>query len=303
MKKFFVTGATGFIGSHCIESLSMRSDIEVHALTIDDISQDSLNVQWHKADLMDTKSMHDLLNDIQPTHLLHFAWYAAPGKYWTSIENLAMVQASLALLKTFAEVGGKRCVMAGSCAEYDWHYGYCSERITPTVPGSLYGTCKSAMQKILESFSLQTGVSSAWGRIFYLYGPREHPSRLVPSVICSLLKDKPAKCSHGEQIRDFLYVKDVADAFIALLESDVRGSVNICSGIPIRLSEIIMNIAEVFDKQDFVQLGAIPVSPDEPGLIVGNNGRLFKEVGWKPKYMMEQGISETITWWKKHLDV
>ena len=68
--------------------------------------------------------------------------------------------------------------------------------------------------------------------IFFLYGPHEPPGRLIPSVIQALLKGEFARCSHGRQIRDFLYVEDVAEAFVALLDSDITGPVNIASGSP-----------------------------------------------------------------------
>jgi nucleoside-diphosphate-sugar epimerase len=67
------------------------------------------------------------------------------------------------------------------------------------------------------------GRSSAWGRIFFLYGPHEHPDRLVASVIRSILAGQPARTSHGRQIRDYLYADDVADAFVAVLDRGAQG--------------------------------------------------------------------------------
>ena len=78
--------------------------------------------------------------------------------------------ASLALLKAFGEQGGERVVMAGTCAEYDWGQGLCLESVTPRKPSTVYGTCKNALQEILSIYSNQFGLSSAWGRIFFLYG-------------------------------------------------------------------------------------------------------------------------------------
>ena len=115
--------------------------------------------------------------------LLHFAWYAKPKKYWTSTQNLRWVQSSIELIDLFVKCGGKRIVMAGSCAEYDWDYGVSSEGLTPCRPSTLYGICKHSLQEILTMYSKQAGISSAWGRIFFLYGPYEHPSRLVSHVI------------------------------------------------------------------------------------------------------------------------
>ncbi|MEZ4330501.1 MAG: hypothetical protein R3F35_02025 [Myxococcota bacterium] len=76
-----------------------------------------------------------MLARVQPTHLLHLAWYVVPGKLIASPENYAWVTASLVLLRAFAEHGGQRVTICGSGYEHDWRYGYCSERLTPAVPG------------------------------------------------------------------------------------------------------------------------------------------------------------------------
>ncbi len=239
-----------------------------------------------------------LFSRIQPSHLLHLAWYAQPGLYWTSLENIRWVQSSLDLLWAFVEHGGRRVVVAGSCAEYDWNYGYCSERITPLQPATMYGKAKLALQLLLEAFARQAQISAAWGRLFFLYGPHEYPERLVASVIRALLQGKPARCSHGNQVRDFLYVQDAADAFVALLESDVQGPVNIASGNPVTLKQIIYSIADTLQQRSQIQLGVVPVAPSEPPLLVANIERLTKEVAWHPTYDLNQGLDRTMRWWK-----
>lgn len=191
--------------------------------------------------------------------------------------------------------------MTGSCTEYDWKYGYCSEKVTPLMPSTLYGSCKHALQIMLDAFAKQTGISAAWGRIFFLYGPHEHPARLVASVIGSLLKNEPAHCSHGRQIRDFLHVRDVADAFVALLEADVTGPVNIGSGQPVAVRDVVHNIADQFKRPGLVRLGTLSTAPNEPPLVVADVHRLSEEVGWKPRYDLDAGLEQTICWWKDRI--
>ncbi len=300
MKRILLTGATGFIGRHCLPFLSSRG-YEVHAVSTRCPMDSSSVIHWHKIDLLNSLQLQDLVTDVMPSHLLHFAWYVVPGKCWTSLENIRWVQSSLELLQAFVVNGGKRAVLAGTCAEYDWRYGYCSERVTPLLPSTLYGTCKHSLQIILDSLSKETGLSTAWGRIFFLYGPYEHQDRLTSSVIRSLLMGEKARCSHGNQIRDFLYVKDVADAFIALLESGVEGPVNIGSGRPVVLKNIIQKISDKINNSDHIEYGAVPMSSDDPPLLVADVSRITKEVGWTPKYELDRGLDETILWWKSHL--
>jgi nucleoside-diphosphate-sugar epimerase len=233
--------------------------------------------------------------------MLHFAWYTAPGKYWTAIENLEWVRASLALLRSFAESGGQRVVMAGTCAEYDWTGGFCSEETTALSPSTLYGTCKHALQIMLDKYARQVQLSAAWGRLFYPYGPRERPKRFVSSVIRALLKNEPALCSHGNQQRDFLFVEDAAAAFVALLESDVRGPVNIASGQAVALSEIAYRIGEMLNRSELVHLGAISAGPEDPPLLVADVKRLEKEVGWIPRFDLDRGLARTVEWWKQSM--
>ena len=293
--RVLVTGAAGFIGRQCIAPL-LAKGYEVHAISSKPPGEDGI-VHWHKADLLDARQCGDLVRQVQPTHLLHFAWYAVPGKYWTSAENLRWVQASLELMQAFAAVGGKRIVMAGTCAEYDWSFGHCAEVSTPLVPATLYGTCKHALQTMLAAWSRQEGLSSAWGRIFSLYGPHEHPARLVASVITALLRGEEAPCNNGSLVRDYLHVADVASAFVALLDSDLEGPVNIGSGTGVTLKDIVEEIASQIGQPNLLRLEARPKSSSEPQTLVADVGRLYS-LGWRPHYNLADGLDQTIAWWR-----
>jgi nucleoside-diphosphate-sugar epimerase len=299
MNRVLLTGATGFVGRHCLPALLSRG-FEVHAVSSqsEPLADAPASVHWHRADLLSPAEVSDLTARVEATHLLHLAWYAVPGKFWTSTENVRWVQASLELLRAFRRAGGSRLVMAGSCAEYDWSYGYCAENLTPLAPRTLYGVSKNALRMVMESFSREEGMSAAWGRIFFLYGAHEPEEKLVASVIRSLLQGTPARCSHGKQIRDFLYVEDVAAALVALLDTDVAGAVNIASGQPVALSFIIQAIASRLGRPDLIQLGAVEASAYEPPLLVGSNARLANEVGFQPRYNLQSGIDAAIDWWR-----
>jgi nucleoside-diphosphate-sugar epimerase len=298
MKRVLLTGASGFIGRHCLGPL-LKRNYEIHAVDIHAVEKTSPEISWHSGDLLNANQVKLVIDKVKPTHLLHFAWFTKYGEYWSSLYNLQWVQASIELVQQFWKHGGKRAVIAGTCAEYDWQYGYCSEQTTPLAPQTLYGTCKDSLHRIIEVFSQQTGLSFAWGRVFFLYGPHEHPGRLIPSVINALLKGESALCSHGQQLRDFLYVEDVAEAFVTLLDSDITGPVNIASGSPISLKKIIFDIAEKLSRPDLIQLGAIAPQPNEPRVLFADTSRLFNEVCWTPLYSLEQGLDCTMEWWKK----
>ncbi len=298
-RRVLVTGASGFIGRPLLRHLLERG-FEVHATALDALAGAEVvrDVVWHPLNLLDIGSHATLFAAAQPTHLLHLAWNATPGVCWTTPGNLRWVQASLALIEAFQACGGQRAVLAGSCAEYDWSHGFCSEQITPTRTKTLYSICKNSLWRMSEGFAARTGLSVASGRVFFLYGPHEYPNRLVPHVVRSLLRGEPAACSHGEQIRDFLHVDDVASGFAVLLASDVTGVVNIASGQPVRLREIIHALADQIGRRDLVRLGAVAVPPDEAPLVVADVRRLTQEVGWTPRYDLPTGLEQTIQWWR-----
>ena len=297
MKRVLVTGARGFIGRRCLPRLA-AAGYEIHAVTRQPDPGSGRDIVWHRLDLFDAPEVRALVRKVLPSHLLHLAWVTEPGQYWTSPDNPRWLAASLDLLHAFHEAGGVRVVMAGSCAEYDWKFGVCSETSTPLASATLYGASKHALSAKLESFSAQTGLSAAWGRIFFPYGPGEHPSKLIPSVINALLAGRPAPCSSGEQQRDFLHVDDVAGAFAALLDSAVTGAVNIGSGKATAVKVVVRAIADLLERPDLIQLGALPATT-EPPLVVAEIRRLREEVGWQNGISLDSGLRSTIKWWKE----
>ena len=295
MKNVLVTGATGFIGRNSIAPLIAKG-YEVHAVSSHE-NNSSDQVFWHQGDLLNPSDMKRIITDVRPSHLLHLAWYTEHGKFWRSFDNFRWVEATLALIRFFGEYGGKRAVFAGTCAEYDWKYGYLSEDISPLIPSTPYGICKHALQTLVASYSDLGGLSCAWGRVFFLYGPHENLPRFVPSVIHALLTTGIAKCSHGNQIRDFMHVDDVAEAFVSILDSNVTGPVNVSTGDPVRIMDVAKMIASILDMAGKVEFGAVEPQPNDPPIIIGNPGRLTHEVGWKPKYSLDQGLANTANWW------
>jgi nucleoside-diphosphate-sugar epimerase len=281
-RRVLVTGAGGFIGRQAVPLLRDHG-FEVHA------------PGRAEADLLVPGVPAALIDRVRPTHLLHLAWNAIPGQFWTAPDNLDWVAASLALFRAFAASGGTRAVCVGTCAEYDWSHSELDEAATPCAPASLYGVAKDSLRRLLAASPQR--VRFAWGRVFFLYGPHEAPARLVPHVITSLLAGREALCGDGLVERDFMHVADVAAALVALLESDAEGPVNIASGHCVRLRDVIQAIGTQIGRPELIRLGARSSPANEPPRLAASVRRLTEEVGFRSIRTLDDGIADTIDWW------
>lgn len=285
MNRLLITGGTGFLGEPCARAAS--SAFEVRAVGSRD------------CDLLQPSAAARLIEAVRPTHLLHLAWIATPGVFWESADNWRWLRASQELLLAFARCGGVRAVTAGTCAEYDWTAGgVLSERDTPTRPATTYGRAKLALCEWGGALGRARGISVAHARLFWMYGPREHPARLVPSVANALLRGEPALCSEGTQARDFLHAHDIADVLVRLAGGYVRGPVNVASGVPVPVREVVAHVAAATGRADLVRFGARPTSPNEPQVLVANVARLRNELNWTPRVPLARGLGETVNWWR-----
>jgi nucleoside-diphosphate-sugar epimerase len=297
--RVLLTGASGFIGRHTAQKLT-RDGHQVHAVGRGPASGFS-GERWHTVDLLDggATAATALVDEVKPELLVHLAWYATHGKLWTSPENVRWVESSLALLRAFADAGGRRAVIAGTCAEYDWSH----ERLDEDAalrPATLYGASKHGLHTVARAFCEQAHVELAWGRVFFLYGPDEDPRRLVASVVLELLRGEPARTTAGTQRRDFMHAADAGAAFAALAESEVVGAVNIASGRAIALRDLAAEIAARIDRAE-LQLGAIAMPDGDPPALLTSARRLREEVGFEPQIELDEGIEEVIEWWRGRL--
>ncbi len=291
-KRILVTGASGFIGRHVLGRLLARG-FEVHGISHASSFADR-ELTWHRTNLLDPFAVRELVFRVKPSHLLHTAWTATPGVFWNSPDNLRWLGSGTELLRCFGEAGGQRAMGVGSCAEYDWSYGLCSEHRTPLNPKTVYGQCKLAMCKGFQAGGIIYGFSWAWVRLFFPYGPGEPQAKLISSVIRGLLDGKRVECTHGYQIRDFAFVDDIAEGIAILIDSDETGSFNLGSGRGTRLREIIGEITAYLGHPELVRFGARKLQQNEPQILVADMTRTFDHLAWRPKIDISTGIKRVI---------
>lgn len=303
--KALVTGATGWIGSHVVRAL-LAAEYTVMALVrpestsrrIVDLDGRVNLLSCSLAGLASDPESTSRIQAFQPDVCLHLAWYTEPGVYLESPANLDLVRSTLSFIETLVQLGCPRVVVSGTCFEYDTNLGLLSET-TRLAPQSLYAASKLALYHTLTHYLRSKQVDLAWARIFYQYGPHEHPARLVPSVVRSLLSEQVAKVSTGEQVRDYLHVEDVASALCAIAASPINGPVNVGSGEPVTVRAVVAEIGRACGQPQLIHYGAQQQRPGDPPFICADVTKLRDLTGWRPVHTLQSGIADTVRWWRE----
>ena len=293
-----LTGASGFIGRQTLPAL-LRRGFEVHAASRTGAAPGHPDVVWHRADLLDVSVRRNLIEELRPSHLAHLAWMVEPGKFWTAPENAEWLEASADLLSVFAVLGGRRAVLAGTCAEYDWRLdpGRPLREDDPCAPQTLYGQAKHELHRRAAAMASQTDLSLAWARFFMIFGPHENPRRLVPTICRSLLAGREAALTSGRQIRDFLDTRDIGEALAALIEGEVEGPVNVSSGEARTIASLALELGALAGRPELIRLGALPERAGEPPVLVADVRRLRDEVGFRPEASISARLAQCLDWW------
>lgn len=291
MKRVLLTGATGLIGKYAIQPL-LDAGFEVFAVSTKSEkekgqSEKGVNVFWIQANLLDFSDVKKIFEQVKPQYLLHFAWDTTPGTYLESNLNYKWLDAGLQLLKEFKSHGGKRAVFAGTCFEYEFKNEPLKED-AKTAPKTLYAKCKDSLHQQAQLYCKNNDISFGWGRIFYVYGEGEHDKRLFPNVINSLKSDKEVIITVGNLVKDYIFAADIAGAFVKFLDTNVQDVINICSGKAVTIKEIVSLIAKKMGKEHLVHFEDKPSK--EPEIILGDNFRLLNEVGYHPRFTMDEAL-------------
>jgi UDP-glucose 4-epimerase len=287
--RILLTGATGFIGREVVRPL-LATGAEIHTLGRSDPGVPE--VLHHPVDLLGGNL--DAVRAIGATHLVHLAWYAERA-FWTAPENLDWVAASVRLVRAFAAGGGRRAVVAGSCAEYAWGPARLDETASPIAPASLYGTAKASLHALLAKAAPELGLSLAWARIFFPYGPLERPQRLLGTLLAAMRRGEAAHFSAGYQRRDFIHVEDAAAAIAAILAAPIEGAVNVASGAAVAVRRFVEIAAERAGMTDRVVFGTQPLPAGEPAVIEGATERLIGGTPYRPRFTLAEGLADAVS--------
>ncbi|MFC4273502.1 NAD-dependent epimerase/dehydratase family protein [Sneathiella chungangensis] len=249
MKCCLVTGATGFIGRHVIRRL-LAEGWQVLSISRNATLAISQHHEHVALDLHDPAAVDGLLKTRRPSHLIHLAWEATPGKFWHSTENFRWVSSSAFLLDAFVRHGGEKAVLAGSCAEYKWENSPLDEGTSPLNATTYYSASKLAFMALAGVIAKD--ISLVWARIFFPYGPDEDESKLISYIFREISAGRLPAIQAPDRAVDMIHVGDVAAALECLAASEPVGTVNICSGVAHLPHEIALECARLLDKDTLI---------------------------------------------------
>ena len=274
MTRIAVTGASGFLGRHVLAALANR-DVEVvaHGHTRPPDHAAALGVRWIPFDLAAVPE--DAFARLgQPDVVIHLAWGGLPN--YLSTRHLDVeLPVQVKFLRGLVTGGLRRLVVAGTCFEYGMREGCLSED-TPAEPATCYGRAKDALRRQLEDLNQTTPFDLRWLRLFYLYGDGQPATSLYSQFRAALGRgDKTFNMSKGDQLRDFMRVEEAAAAIVAAaLAAKAPRVLNVCSGTPVSVRELVEKWRNEMAADIELKLGALARPAYEPFALWGDSRQL-----------------------------
>ncbi len=274
MIKVALTGASGFIGRHVLAELNAHNGVEVVVVArelrkgepkISNGCRVQMNICQPPANVYKALGC--------PDTLIHLAWQGLPN--YLSLHHFeSELPIQYAFLKQLVQQGLKSILVAGTCFEYGMQSGSLSEDIE-TSPTNPYGFAKDALRKQLQYLQVIYPFNVTWARLFYMYGDGQPDSSLIPQLKKAVARgDKMFNMSGGEQLRDYLPVKIIAEKMVslALMQQNI-GAINICSGKPLSVRNLVEK--RIHDEQYNIELnlGFYPYPDYEPMAFWGDTSR------------------------------
>lgn len=286
--KLLVTGASGFIGRHVVETL-LRGG---HDLLLTTTSPDSPADDWDVQTVPFTDSHGGLdeaaVTRFGPETLLHLAWAGIPNldALW-SLTNVAITSR---VFTTSLAAGVQRIVGLGSCREYQAGGGRKTEADLPTDHKDVFGQSKTSIAQMLRAAAEDRGVEWRWARPFFVYGPGQRPDSLIPAAIAKAMAGGELKVSNPDAAVDFVNVVDVGEALSALsTQPGPSGAFNVGSG---RAHNVASAAAWVHSEWLGESAGKILEVNTGDDAWWADITAIGDSYGWAPKVTLEDGIRD-----------
>ncbi len=302
-KRVLVTGGSGFIGSHIIDILK-KQNYEVISLSINQTNKKSFNkeVQYIKHDLTQEipDSIIKKLNNVN--YIINCASYINHSLFYQDGQSVIKSQFNILmnLLDERLTTNLEKFIQIGSSDEY----GNCPSPIRESIremPISSYSIGKLTCTNIIQAYSRERGIQSVILRPFIVFGERQGHDRFLPYLISNCLNGATFGVTEGKQLRDYLYVQDLAIAVINSIETnDLYGEIiNVGSGIPISIKQLTMKVRDLIGSGNPI-FGQKPYRKSESMALYPDISKAREKINWQPTRQLDESLVRVIKWFKSN---
>jgi polyisoprenyl-phosphate glycosyltransferase len=303
-----VTGAGGFVGSAVVRRLVRGGAILWDGTRIDlvtalvrpggsrarlDTVTEAPQLRLEELDVSDAHGLRDLVERVRPRAVVNAALDArVHSDEWIGQISLETLFAG------FAEPGAGRIVHAGSA--WVLRPGIGLDETAVVEPRSPYARHKAGEDRLLPALGERFGVPWINLRLFNIFGRYEKPSRLLPYIVSRLSRDEPAEISHGNQLRDFNDVDDIAEAFVLALAAPPTACAalyHVGSGRATTVREFALIVADVAGDPARLRFGAGETQDQDLSALVAKPDLARRVLGWNPAAGLEQRLRSAAEWW------
>lgn len=282
--KVLVTGANGYIGRKVVQRLvEFGCDVVATDFSCDQIESKCVKMP---CDLFSIENPFEYFG--KPDSVVHLAW--KDGFNHASLAHLDYLPNHFNFCKKFADAGVKKLNVMGSMHEVGFYEGAIDEN-TVCKPLSLYGVAKNALREAL--FTLKTDCHISWMRGFYIYGNDEKNNSIFTKL---LQKEKEGQdkfpFTDGLNKYDFISIENLATEIVLVsIQSSVTGIVNVCSGHPLSLKDMVEDFISKNHLKIRLEYGAFPNRPYDSKLIYGDTSKI-KQIVNECEYLHNSNVIE-----------
>ncbi|HIU24860.1 MAG TPA: SDR family oxidoreductase [Candidatus Coprovicinus avistercoris] len=316
-KKVLVTGSEGFIGSHLVETLVARGyDVRAFVLYnsfnswgwLEELPKNVMeNVEVFTGDVRDPNAVRSALKGMDA--VLHLAaLIAIPYSYYAPDAYVdTNIKGTLNVLQGSRDLGIERVLVTSTSEVYGTAQYVPIDESHPYQGQSPYSATKIAADRLAEAFYRSFELPVTIVRPFNTYGPRQSARAVIPTIITQLLTgSETIKLGSLTPTRDFNYVKDTAAGFLALLESNktIGEEINIATQHEISIGDLAKELIRQINPNAKIECDEQRIRPSKSEVqrLLGSNEKIKTLTDWEPEYTFEQGIAETISWMREHLN-